>query len=316
MTDGGWEKFKKEIPEAVRALLVILLGFYLGFFVFHAVQVIDFPFDVDNVEGFLLWQSIQSSQGDLPYESLQEPPWLVANYPPVYPLLCSFFVDETDPSFVPGRTISFVSSLFTGLVLAWMVYRLTSERFAAVISSLFFLGSYHVYGWGALHRVDMLALLFGVLALAIAVERKQWLFSALLCSLALLTRQTAFAPPLAIGAYMIYQGRGRAALGFWLTIVVLVVGISLTLNAVTDGEYLKHIIFYNRNAFSYVALLFFVRHFWQLYAMLGGLAAFALLKGIRENRWTLSLFFLLFSLVPAAMSGKVGAAPNYWLGLV
>jgi len=95
----------------LNGFLVLLLVLQALLFVLHAIQVIRFPHDVDNGEGFLLWEALEYNQGRWPYKPINEPPYVVANYPPVYPLLCSVGTRFFGPTLAVGRTLTFLATL-------------------------------------------------------------------------------------------------------------------------------------------------------------------------------------------------------------
>jgi hypothetical protein len=298
----------------LRGLLMALILIQALFFAIHAYRIIQFPHDVDNGEGFILWQSLQYAEGELPYQPIDEPPHLVSNYPPLYPLLCSIGTGQLGPTFAVGRSLSTACSILICLVIMAMIFQQT-RQWAPAMMGLYFIGTYHAYDWGAFHRVDMLALFFSVSALALCVSESRWLWVLLLSVLALFTRQTALAAPLAIGFFWISQLRVRDALLYWICLAGIAAGVSAALHFATGGEYLKHIITYNANYFSWGTVFHYVRHMWGFYAILCALGLFYLIRSIQLRRWSLSFWFLIFSSFAAILSGKVGSAPNYLLEL-
>ena len=304
------------IAKSLEAFVLVLLVVQAVFFVAHAIQVIRFPHDVDNGEGFLLWQSLEYASGHWPYQPINEAPYLVANYPPVYPLLCSLGTGRLGPSLAVGRTLTFLSALGVAIGLGWIVHRRSQQWKAAALAALFFIGTYHVYNWGSFHRVDMLALFFSVLALAACEAGWHASIVLLACILSLMTRQTMLATPLAIGFYWIAQQRRRLTLLFWLGLAASVGAITLLLNILTDGEYLRHIVLYNQNKFAGWTIFFYAKHLWQFYAILCALGVFYFLRALQQRRLDLSFWFLIFAAGTACLCGKVGSAPNYLLELV
>ena len=73
-----------------RVLLVValmLLGGYLIVFLAYAVNLIQFPFDYDQGEGFELVDTLLFSQGRWPYQDIEVYPFYASNYPPLFHLL-------------------------------------------------------------------------------------------------------------------------------------------------------------------------------------------------------------------------------------
>ena len=151
----------------------------------------------------------------------------------------------------------------------------------AVAAGLWF-GSTFVYQWAPLARVDMLGLALGLGAVLLVervyapprpdtakrdgpaplsapmgevegarggnsgprVRHTDLLLAAALCSLALLTKQTNIAAPLAITIYLALR-RDVRALWFAGLVITVVVGITLALNMASAGQYAQHVLFGN-----------------------------------------------------------------------
>jgi hypothetical protein len=308
---------KPETAGVIEAVALGLFLIYLLFFILHAARVIPYPHDVDNGEGFLLWQATRYSEGRLPYLPVEQSPHMVSNYPPLYPLLVSFFLPWTGgPTLAVGRWIAFLCSLAVAAGVGWTVYRQSQQSRAGWIAGLLFISCYHVYLWGAFHRVDMPALFFSLLALGSCVAGKHWAWTLVACTLALCTRQTALAAPLAIGCFWLSRKEIRKAIFLWGGLVILVGGVTLLLSLLTGGEYFKHIVVYNRNEFIWETVFFYFLHLWKFYAVIAAVGLFYWLLGFEKKKFDLAFWFLSFSVLSAMLCGKVGSAPNYFLELM
>ena len=85
------------------ALIAALLG-CVAHTVWFWIRTITFPFPVDYGEGPLLDQAIRLGHGLAIYEvPASEPPWLVGNYPPLFPLLNSLLAQLFGPAYWCGR---------------------------------------------------------------------------------------------------------------------------------------------------------------------------------------------------------------------
>ena len=305
------------------ALALFLLGclLYALLFAYHGARQVMFPYDIDNSEGFLLYQAMRLAEGEFLYPPLAEAPYLVDNYPPVYPLLSAIVVKWTGPAFFWPRLLSFLATLGTACVLALWVKTLTQNRWAAVAAALVYLSFYHVYQWGALARVDALGVFFAVWAL-LRAERSGAGNSALgLLLLALFTRHSLLAAPLAVIAWL-WQAQGwRAALRFGAALaisgVVLLGGLALF----SDGRVFWHLVVYNINLFSLTDVWLNFRHWFLFYSVWGAMPFALVLLGSRlsglqgQSQGGLLVWFSLFAIGEALLCGKIGSAPNYFLPL-
>ncbi|NQU44286.1 hypothetical protein HQ520_13435 [bacterium] len=268
------------------ALLPALL--WSGWLVQHPVrrmwEALEYPFQLDAEEGHILGQALRLRNGEGLYPAIEEPPYVVDNYPPLYPALWALFVDPDAPSLTAGRWISFLASLATALaavlICAGVAIRSTHSRMggdsgesggglksvlrtsavslipplaAGLLSAFFFLNAREVIRWSAYSRVDLLALALSAVGLAAFVwsgegRRRWWGWgpSIALFALSLLTKQTCVAAPAACLTWLLLVNWRRALIfGGWLAAAALVpVGILCTW---TGGRYWLHTVTYNEN---------------------------------------------------------------------
>lgn len=114
-----------------RVLLALALGlmlFHLSVYVLYAANLIQFPFDYDQGEGFELVDTIMFSRGQFPYQNVEEFPFYSSNYPPLYHIIPVPFVWLFGPGYWYGRLLSFLSTLVTASAIAYAVYTFDQRR--------------------------------------------------------------------------------------------------------------------------------------------------------------------------------------------
>ncbi len=313
----------QSVAKKAKILVALLLagwGLYAVLYGYHGTRLVQFPFDQDNSEAYLVYQGQRLAQGEMLYAPLEEEPYLVDNYPPVYPLLLAAEFIFTGPNFHWPRLLSFLSSLGIACCAGFITYYYTRERLSAVFSAIVFLSFYHVYDWGAYARVDSVGCLFAVLGLTVFIYTRDWRIPLGLCLLALFTRQTFFAAPLAI-FFSLYPQSKKQAITFLLSLILLSLILFSLLLLLSQGRALNHLILYNQNEITAQNLLNFLRHWVFLYTIFG-CVPLGILFAHRESRdypyqhVTPLAWFSLFAFGEALFSGKVGAAPNYFFSLV
>ncbi len=309
---------------------LVFLGclLYALIFLYHGVILVLYPFDVDNSEGFLVYQGERLSQGEFLYPPLENPPFLVDNYPPVYPLLLATGFYFTDPNFHWPRLLSLLATCGTALLLGYWTYSRTYSRQAGLLTGLIFLSFYHVYDWGALARVDTTGLLFSIAGLILFEKKRSWKAAFPYFLIALLTRQTLLAAPAAVFCFLLYSKQKKTALHFFITLTGSGILVLLILSAITSGEAFKHLVLYNANTYGFIHLWANLYHWMVFYTVWGCIPLVLLIlersyyrkTGIQSyhaNSIPSVLFwYVLFSLFEAALCGKIGSAPNYLLSLV
>ncbi|NUN98861.1 MAG: glycosyltransferase family 39 protein, partial [Candidatus Omnitrophica bacterium] len=199
------------VERGVHTALVAALVFFSGVFLYHALRIVAYPYTVDFGEGYLLNHAGELADLRNPYRSLDSPPWLVANYPPVFPLLTAVGVKAFGFQFHFGRALSLLGVLTTGFCLYRMTRFQTEDRFAAIVAGLMWLTAYPIYNWGTHHRVDSVGIAFEALGLLFLLRRDHPRIATLFFLLALYTRQTLWVGPLAGYCYLRRVEGARAA---------------------------------------------------------------------------------------------------------
>lgn len=292
-------------------------------------KCINFPYQLDNVEGFLLQQAILLHTGQAIYKPITTPPFLVGNYGPVYPLLNALFVNPEFPNFFSGRFLSAAALCGILIMSFFFIKRNTGSFLPGLLLCALYLSTYEVYRWIAYYRVDFAALFFSFSGLFFIQKymyannefqeteisqnkNKSFLYFSIICfSLGIYTKQTFIAAPLSAFIYMFLNNRKTA---FRYLEILLFVNILLfvILNIITKGQYALHTIYYNANKFD----------FWQLKQMVINLFWFfnkymilLLIVYIAVNWRTTNLYtiYMYVCILTIIGIGKVGSAENYLL---
>ena len=174
--------------------LALLLA-YLLIYVQFAIQLIKFPFDVDQGEGYDAWSGWLINLGQLPYTSNTQYPYYSSNYPPLWSYIVSVPMAWLGPGLGPARLVSIVAALMTAGVLGIAAYRLARRPVAGVLAAGFFLASPYVFHTTPLARVNSLALLLAVLGVTLLddthLNRRRIVLGSLALAAALFTKPTA-----------------------------------------------------------------------------------------------------------------------------
>jgi len=305
-------------------VVVLLTGAWgLSLFVRQGLVALSFPYPLDYGEGPLLDQALRLAQFRNIYPTdLLDPPYAVANYPPVFVLLQSPLVWLFGPELWYGRAISIASTVMVGGLIFLTLRALTKDNIASLLGGLLFLTTPYVVGWSYLSRVDMigLALSWGGIYLVVRKPegRRSVILAAFLMVAAIYTRQTyALAAPLAALVWLLSRRQQRQALTLALVVGGTSMGLLAMLSVLTDGGFFLHTVTANMNEFSWEQVLYYMRRLLGLMpVLLAGAVAFLLLGfRSRDASWWLVASYLLGGLTTACLIGKVGAYSNYLLEL-
>jgi hypothetical protein len=292
-----------------------------------------FPYQLDAEEGFLHQQAIDLSRGRSIYTPIESEPYLVGNYPPVYPLMVAGLLRGGVEGLRAGRLVVAGSAVVVALLLIGLGQGVSGRWTAGLLAALLFGVSYEFHNWSPFCRVDLTALaltLAGLFCFLTGASRGALVASAVLFVLAAYTRQTAILAPAACAAELALRDR-RGLVWFLATYLGLGLGALVVLNVLLGGEFWRHLVTHNRNEMDWSILRsilknqvwFFYR--WWLVAAAAGVA-FALpsawagrggeerdgIPGGRAAGFVLAAYFALAAVSLSAYA-KSGSAPNYSL---
>jgi 4-amino-4-deoxy-L-arabinose transferase-like glycosyltransferase len=307
-----------------RALLVAALAIMAGYFVIYtvyAVNLMRFPFDYDQGEGFELVDTIMFSRGQWPYRDTEVYPFYSSNYPPLFHIMAAPFVWLFGPAYWYGRLLGYLGTLVTAAAIAFAVYREGRNRPIAVLSGLAFLASNTVYHVGPLFRQHMMMVMFETLAVVVLAnvneiadtsKRRRMLALGLGLILAAgYTKQLAYATAIAALAFLFIRNPRRAIV-WGIGFAVVGVAIFWGINRATNGEWWLQTITANVNEFIPDQTAGLFRLWFALHGFLIVPAALYVLYELYFSR--LSIYSLWFgaTLANSILSGKWGAGDSYF----
>jgi hypothetical protein len=271
---------RQSMLAALLIPIVLGLGALSSLPVKRAVGALAYPYQLDNVEGYLLDEAVQLSRGQAIYTPLDESPRLVGNYPPGYQALFALFVRIGAPSLFFGRALCL--SAWIGILLSMFLIsvRCGGQWLAALLCPLLFAATYACHNWLAYARVDIPALFLSVAGLTLFLtedSRGARRASLVFFVLGAMTKQTAMIAPAACAVFL-FARDWRQGARFSLVFLGWVGGLTLLLTAWTRGQYVLHTIAYNVNTMNWGQLWkFWIPHlnrFYQFY-LIGLILAFA-----------------------------------------
>lgn len=309
----------KTIHIALLAIAFALLGFLFIVYVAFAHNLITFPFDYDQGEGFELVDSIMLSQGNFPYQNTDSYPFYSSNYPPVFHLFPIPFIWAFGNAYWYARLISFVGTLITASIIAYAVYKQPEQnKWIAILSGLAFLASNTVYHIGPLVRQHITMVLFETLAIVILAyafpnkKRGQIALGLAMLILAGYTKQLAAFTAIAALVWMFLQNPRRAVLwgiGFAFVGGLIFAGLYFA----TDGEWWRQTIVANVNQFNYDQAIGLFKLWFQLHGFLIIPALFLIVHDLYFGEISIySVWFIVVTLLGGIGSGAWGAGDSYF----
>lgn len=312
--------------RALRAMLVVSLALLLAqlagaawLFARHGWAAATFPLPLDYGEGPLLDQALRLARLENIYRpDLADPPFVVANYPPLFPLLQAPFAAAFGPALWYGRAIVLLSVVAAALFIGLTLRALGADAVSALVGALMLPAFAFVLHWSAFSRVDALALALGCAALFAVARRTQGrgglAVVAALLTAAIFTRQSyALAAPLAAFVFLLRERPRRRAFELAAMVAGASLALALALQLITGGGFFLHIVTANVNPFVLDSVMFRVAESVEHIPLLLALGGLLILLGAwrRPASWWLAAPFLLGALGSAATIGKTGSNVNY-----
>ena len=255
--------------------------------------------------------------GESIYRSINDYPFIVVNYPPVYLYLCAGLTKLTGLSFLGGRLITFLASIFV-VLLIYEITKRESDKEVAFISALLFIASSYIYKNNPLMRVDMLGLLFSLLGMYIFIKidaHNNTFYSIPLFILSLYTKPVFFSAPVAVVIWLIIKDKKRGFKFILLSIISYGI-IFFILNHLTKGEFFRHNFLYNLNTFIFVQAMKHYVWFLQNHSILFFFSVIFIIDSLIKRELSVFSVYFIVSAIAAFSVGKIGANTNYFFELI
>lgn len=299
-----------------------LLALYGVIYVQFAVQLVGYPFDLDQGEGYDAWAAWIIRQRQLPYTDNQAFPYHSSNYPPVWGALAGLPMSRVGPGLAPPRIFSSLAALLAALAIAVAAHRRArasgaAPLLAAVVAGGLFLASPYVFHTTPLARVNSLTLLFSVVAISLfeSPGRVRVGVGVLALLAALYTKPTAVDAAAACIAFSAI-GDPRRGVAAALSLGALGLALLFALQVATGGAFWLNVVSGNLNPFDAAQLGAYWTNFGEVHPVLVGLAAAEATIAIRARAWSPWLLYLLTASAMAIGAGKLGAGESYFLGVI
>ncbi|MGE3164234.1 MAG: ArnT family glycosyltransferase [Planctomycetota bacterium] len=280
------ESSRVSSPLLVAAALALVTSFAL--FTYKQVPLLTFPYAINYGEGVLLDQMRRVTEAPGLYPEFEQPPYVIDNYPPIYPLVARLFPAPPHAPFFGGRLVSLLATLISTWMVGLLVRRWAGDA-AGLFASATFLALPEIHRFAGLARVDALALACGLVGLYCILRQSSWLKVAGCAAffVSIYTRQSMLALP-TVGFLLLLRRDGLSAWVWPAGLLVAGVAGYTALHLTTDGRVYDHLVHFNVLQYNWDAVTH--RWFGLLYPLRYPLVVAALLALAplpRHGRWRL-----------------------------
>ncbi|MCA8959698.1 MAG: hypothetical protein KDC38_04265 [Planctomycetes bacterium] len=254
MSDARWGAGPRWVHRWIPPALFVVA---FGLFATYSIPQLTFPYELKYAEGIVLDQARRVHEPPGLYPPFDEPPYLISNYPPVYPMVVSLFPKTPEAPFLVGRLISTLSVIASAFLILMVVRRETNDAGGLVAGAVFLLLP-EVDDFGPLMRVDSFALALGLLGFYWTTTRSARPVRSALGIVAfffsIYSRHSMLGLPIAAFALRFARESARrerwtgglVTLGWPLALLALGATAFLVANIIYDGEPFNHLIYLNR----------------------------------------------------------------------
>jgi 4-amino-4-deoxy-L-arabinose transferase-like glycosyltransferase len=312
--------------RALMVIALVILLFHLGVYIAYAANIIPFPFDYDQGEGFELYDTLLFSQFQSPYRDIEVYPYYASNYPPVFHLVAVPFAWVFGPQYWYGRLLGFIGTLIAAYAIGYAVWRDGRQRrgqgmvWIAVLAGLAFLASNITYRQGPLLRQHMFMVMFETVAVVILTQaedalKRRRLLTAIGLGLLILagyTKQLAAYSAIAVLGWMFIRNP-RRAIAWGALFAAVGVGIFALLYVTTGGQWWKQAIAANVNNIFWPQVEGLFRLWFGLHGFLVVPALLLCLYELYFERLSLyTVWFAVTLTLGGVSSGTWGGGDSYF----
>jgi hypothetical protein len=281
----------------------------------HAPVPLRFPAELEYEEGNILNGGVRVLDGFTPYSEPSYFPIVINPYGPVLHMVVSKIVAWKGIGFFYPRLFVALTGVLVAVLLALVIRTYSGSLLTGAAFGLLYLALPLVQNWLFLLRVDFPALMFSLAGLYVfSRAERHWLLADLLFVVALFTKHTMIAAPLACFVFLLLRREYRSA----IRLAVAYAGLALLAALVTEWWWTGDRVWFHllrTHPDPYSSHTYSVYVYRLLGVKLVALAftlplAFLQLK---RGRTLLPLLYLALSWVVSLTAGKLGSSSNHFI---
>jgi len=271
-------------------------------------------FSSDDADPEILNQAWRLASGKGIYGDIHSPPFAFPAYTPLYYALVAALMQFTGLSFIPAKLLSFAAALAIGAAFMQLSLKWIGSRYNGLWAALFlFLVPAFLFNAIRSHA-QMTAVAFSIWSLVFFLKnswRATTIISPLLAILALYTKQTQIALPLAMILFLAVRNR-RWLISYTATLAVAGIIPFLWLQWITEGKFFLNT--FAQGKLTYNALqipLVLIHHAGPVFLCIG-LALILCWKKRKSREWQVMDYYLVSVLILTIVTlGRIGAHGQY-----
>ncbi len=231
------ENISARTTPFIKVISILLAAVFWGLFLAIAVMRLQYPFELEWMEGGSLDHVLRMLDGKSLYcePTLDFVPY---RYSPLYYYVSLPFTMVMGAGFAPLRLVSLLATLGCASIILSFVRRETGSLYGGYMAASFFVATFPAGGaWFDLARVDMLFLFFllaGLYVMRFYSSARSVILAAFLMALSFMTKQVAMLIIIPAGLAFLTVSR-RLAVMFACVLTLVIVGSSIILDYHYNG---------------------------------------------------------------------------------
>jgi hypothetical protein len=296
-------------PERVLLLFVLAAAFLA---LLPSSRLVGVPYQIDYGEGLMLDGAMRLRHSQPLYPDPFRFPVVLHVYGPVAYAAVALVLPAGAPSFIAGRVLVFGCAIALSFLIAWLLWRWTGSWWIGLSFGLLLLTLPAFRFWLYLLRADIIGVALSLAGVALYQRKPTW-WSVPFFALAIFSKYTLVAAPLAVFAHLLVTRRVKEGAGF----AAGMVGISLAgfaaMQRVTGGWFAFHMFATHPDRYSLTQFFALAGLVWASAPVVTALALWHAIRDFRNRTRTFPPLYLAISSLTALTAGKLGSTTNHFL---
>jgi hypothetical protein len=273
----------------------------------------------DDADSEILNQAWRLTNGENIYRDVTTPPFAFAAYPPLYFSVVAALMKFTGLSFIPAKLFTFIAALSIGAAFIYLSRKWKKTGWNGLwAASFLFLIPAFLFNAIRSH-VQIMAVALSIWSMVFFLQNR-WkaatVLSPLLAVLAIYTKQTQIALPLAIVLFLAFRNR-RWLIPYLAILTGAIVLPFLWLQAATGGNFFLNTVQQANLAYNVFQIpLILIHHSGPVFIIIG-FALHICWKRYKAGEWQAMDYYLVCVLIITIVSlGRIGAHGQYVVELI
>lgn len=279
-----------------------------------AVRMAAIPYQLDYGEGLVVEGALSIRHSQPLYPNPFAFPVVLHEYGPVAYAAVASVLPGGGASFPQGRVLMLACSIALSLLLSGILWRVTASWRIGLAFGLLLLTLPAFRLWLYVVRADVIGVTLCLAGVALYLWKPRlWYCSIPFFALAIFSKYTLIAAPLALFAHLILNRQLKRGLGFAAALGTVCTLTFAALQVTTGRWFAFHMFLTHSDPYSVRRFLVAGTLVWASAPVVTLLALWYAVRQFRAKRWTFPAIYLLMSFVTALTAGKLGANTNHFL---